>query len=631
MERLRRWACVLQRQLQGLSGEAAESEEEEVQHQQAASAAAAAGVQPGSDASAAGVGQQQQQYLGSLAGQLPDDEGAVRASLAGEVPAGEVAGIGVRENTLYGSAMTPPESPYKEQQLAALNQQQEDDAAAANSAAQPDSEAQQQGEEQGEAALADGTSEQQQQQYHGSEASLSLAGSCITAKPSSQFSLGGAGSRPHISYNDSEPMLTPPALQLDPLSAGASAAAVDEVGIAAAAGGAGGITLKANSAAAHGALTSDELQAAAEAAAVAAASLPSSPRAGAAAAAAAAGVSIWEAAGAAAAQLPAGSVAPAQAKLAYKALLDSNSQQQDGATAAAGAEQGGRTYGLAELVGEVSDTLSSARSDAGVASSSQRDLLSSRHVMLQVAEEQQGADDAAASDAERQKQQAAGTGFRSGRSSPLRSPRGMQRSSLPGVFNAFSCGWLEFGSFMCWPSGMNKVQASRSICSKTLALPCCCSRDPLPGCMALYARHAWAVVAMSPQPLAAVLTSSPYRDICCTQAPQKMQQLAAKMALQVRTLPLGRPFLTYVIVVTSAAWMQAPQRKQLAAKTTLQVKVMWSRRAGKATGSGQLAACATALLVVPLQMLQSQLLLQQTASPQEPAAALAPAGAWCQG
>jgi hypothetical protein len=491
MERLRRWACVLQRQLQGLSGEAAESEEEDVQHQQAGSAAAAAGVQSGSDAAAAGVGQQQQQqqqqYLGSLAGQLPDDEAAVRASLAGEVPAGEVAGIGVRENTLYGSAMTPPESPYKEQQqqLAALNQQQEDDAAAAaNSAAQADTEAQQQqGEEQGGAALAGGTSEQQQ--YHGSEASISLAGSCITVKPSSQFSLGGAGSRPHISYDDSEPMLTPPALQLDPLSAGASAAAVDEVGIAAAAavGAAGSITLKANTAVAPGALTSDELQAAAEAAAVAAASLPSSPRAGAAAAAAAAGVSIWEAAGAAAAQLPAGSVAPAQAKLAYKALLDSNSQQQDGATAAAAAEQGGRTYGLAELVGEVSDALSSARSDAGVASSSQRDLLSSRHVMLQVAEEQQAADDAAASDAERQKQQAAGTGLRSGRSSPLRSPRGVQRSSLPGMFDAFSCSWQEFGFFSCWLARMNVPQPMRSMCS--LALPCFSHKDPLPCCISL--------------------------------------------------------------------------------------------------------------------------------------------------
>jgi hypothetical protein len=431
MERLRRWACLLQRQLQGLPGEACESEEEELQHaSQAAGAAAAAGVQSGSDAAAAGVGQQQ--YLGSLAGQLPDDEAAVRASLAGEVPAGEVAGIGVRENTLYGSAMTPPESPYKEQQqqLAELSQQQEEDAI--NSAAQADSEAQQQqqqGEEQEEAALAGGASEQQQ--YHGSEASLSLAVSCITVKPSSLFSLGGAGSRPHISYDDSEPMLTPPALQLDPLSAGVST--VDEgIAAAAAAAGAGGITLKANTVAAAGALTSDELQAAAQAAAVAAASLPSSPRAGAAAAAAAAGVSIWEAAGAAAAQLPAGSVAPAQAKLAYKALLDSNSQQQGGATAAAAAEPGGRMYGLAELVGEVSDALSSARSDAGAASGSQRDL-SSRHVMLQVAEEQQASENAAASDAERLKQQAAGTGVRSGRSSPMRSPRGMQRSSLPGT------------------------------------------------------------------------------------------------------------------------------------------------------------------------------------------------------
>ncbi|KAF6264137.1 hypothetical protein COO60DRAFT_220743 [Scenedesmus sp. NREL 46B-D3] len=130
MERLRRWACVLQRQLQGLAGEADESEEDEVQ----VPAGAAAGVHAGNDAAAAAAGQQQ--YLGGLAGRLPG-ELAVGASLAGEVAAGEVAGIGVRENTLYGSAMTPPDSPYKEQQqqLAALDQQHE---LAAKSPAQAD-------------------------------------------------------------------------------------------------------------------------------------------------------------------------------------------------------------------------------------------------------------------------------------------------------------------------------------------------------------------------------------------------------------------------------------------------------------------------------------------------------------
>jgi hypothetical protein len=427
MDRLRRWANLLQRQLQGLAGEGCGSEEEAADVQ----LAAAAGVQAGVDA-AAGQQQQQQQYLGSFAGNLPE-ELAMRASLAGEVPAGEVAGIGVRENTLYGSAMTPPESPYKEQQeqIAALNQQG-DGAADCLVEAECATQAQQQQQrvdEQEEAALSGGASEQHQ--YRNSEASISLAGSCIAAKPSSQFSLGVSSSR-HISYDDSEPMLTPAALQLDPLSADTSATAV------ATAPAAGGITLKASTAAAPGLLTDEELQAAAEAAAVAAASLPSSPRAGAAAAAAAAGsagmVSIWEAAGAAAAQLPAGSVAPAQAKLAYKALLDTNAQQQDSAAAAAGAEQGsGRTYGLAELVGEVSDSLSSARSEAGTGSGSQRGL-SSRQVVLQVPEgqqEQQAAADAAR-EAEKLKQCAAGVAAGSGRSSPCQSPRGPQRSSLPG-------------------------------------------------------------------------------------------------------------------------------------------------------------------------------------------------------
>jgi hypothetical protein len=431
MERLRRWAGLLQRQLQGLTGEACESEEE-VEVQPAAAAAAA--VQASSDASAAAAAgqQQQQQYRGSFAGGLPEDL-AVRASLAGEVPAGEVAGIGVRENTLYGAAMTPPESPYKEQQgqLAALSQLRDDatDCSAQTGDVAQTQQQQQQIDEQEDAALSGSTSEQQQ--YHGSEASLSLAGSCIAAKPSSQFSLGG--SRPHISYDDSEAMLTPTALQLDPLSADASAVAL---GASNAVGG--GITLKASTAAAApGFLTSEELQAAAEAAAVAAASLPSSPRAGAAAAAAAAGsagmVSIWEAAGAAAAQLPAGSVAPAHAKLAYKALLDSNTPQQN--DAAAGSEQtsqGSRTYGLAELVGEVSDALSSARSDAGASSGSQRGL-SSRQVVLHVAEGQQAdADAAAAGEAEKVKQRAAGMAAGSGRSSPCHSPRGLQRSSFPG-------------------------------------------------------------------------------------------------------------------------------------------------------------------------------------------------------
>lgn len=440
MERLRRWAGVLQRQLQGLAGEACESEEEAVVQ------LATPGVQGSNDAATAAAAGQQQ-YLGSLAGNLPVDDD-VRASLAGEVAAGAVAGIGVRENTLYGAAMTPPESPYKEQQeqMAALNQQRDENAA--DCSAQADDAAaqqqQQRGDEQESATLSGCASEQQQ--YHGSEASLSLAGSCIAAKPSSQFSLGGIGSRPHISYDDSEAMLTPPALQLDPLSADTSATA-----LGASSATAGGITLKASTAAAPGLLTSDELQAAAEAAAVAAASLPSSPRAGAAAAAAGSAgmVSIWEAAGAAAAQLPAGSVAPAHAKLAYKALLDSNSQQRDSA-AAAGAEQtsqGSRTYGLAELVGEVSDALSSARSYAGALSGSQRGV-SSRQVLLQVAEGQQEQQAAAdAREAEKAKQQrSAGMAAGSGRSSRCQSPSGLQRSSLPGELRVFLCAALRTGA-----------------------------------------------------------------------------------------------------------------------------------------------------------------------------------------
>ncbi|WIA35431.1 hypothetical protein OEZ86_003873 [Tetradesmus obliquus] len=136
MERLRRWAGVLQRQLQGLAGEACESEEEAVVQ------LATPGVQCSGDAATAAAAGQQQ-YLGSLAGNLPVDDD-VRASLAGEVAAGAVAGIGVRENTLYGAAMTPPESPYKEQQehMAALNQQRDDDAA--DCSAQADDAAQQQ-------------------------------------------------------------------------------------------------------------------------------------------------------------------------------------------------------------------------------------------------------------------------------------------------------------------------------------------------------------------------------------------------------------------------------------------------------------------------------------------------------
>ncbi|WIA15231.1 hypothetical protein OEZ85_001907 [Tetradesmus obliquus] len=141
MERLRRWAGVLQRQLQGLAGEACESEEAAVVQ------LATPGVQGSNDAATAAAAGQQQ-YLGSLAGNLPVDDD-VRASLAGEVAAGAVAGIGVRENTLYGAAMTPPESPYKEQQeqMAALNQQRDENAA--DCSAQADDAAAQQQQQRG--------------------------------------------------------------------------------------------------------------------------------------------------------------------------------------------------------------------------------------------------------------------------------------------------------------------------------------------------------------------------------------------------------------------------------------------------------------------------------------------------
>lgn len=100
-------------------------------------------------------------------------------------------------------------------------------------------------------------------------------------------------------------------------------------------------------------LTQEDLEAAAEAA-VLAASQPGSPQCGAVA-------NPWEAAGAAAALLPAGAIAPAHVKLAYRALFDSSNQQQGGEEPAdSGADEplgsGGASgrFGLAELVSEAS-------------------------------------------------------------------------------------------------------------------------------------------------------------------------------------------------------------------------------------------------------------------------------------
>lgn len=172
--------------------------------------------------------------------------------------------------------------------------------------------------------------------------------------------------------------IAPSTLQLDPLATDTALQPAAAAAVVTAGGGNRGLETKPPS---H--LTADDLEAAAEAAAVAA-SQPGSPQSG-------SPSNPWDTAGATAAQLPAGSVPPAHAKLAYRALLDN--KQQDNAAAAegqsvdrplSGGSASGR-YGLAELVVEKSDAINSARSDINQPSSSRP--LSSRQVQVQIQQE----------------------------------------------------------------------------------------------------------------------------------------------------------------------------------------------------------------------------------------------------
>lgn len=416
MQKVRRWASVLQQRLQGLAGEEASQNE----LKQASTELTSHTMQQGQQQ------QQQRSWQLDVQEEAPQQQAALQSSLAGEVPAGAVAGIGVRENTLYGtSAPSSPLQPallsqqqQQQQHCSDVEMQQQAEVKAVAAATQAQDEQQQHEQEQqqqepqqvqqeqeqaSEACLSAGASSITVKYGQLSEACLSAGASSITVKRSSQFSQADSGIsvRPYMSYDDEDDIAlpTPPSLELDPLPAAVDPGAAVPASL----------TVKALTGLCL--ITSEELDVAAATAAVAAASVPSSPRAVAAVAAASVpsspragavtaggsmGVSIWEAAGAAAAQISASSVAPSVAKLAFRALPGSVGGHFEMAAEAAeplrgtssGTVNSGRTYGLAELVGEVSDAISSARSDVGAAGPG----FSSRQVHLQMFGDQREGD-----------------------------------------------------------------------------------------------------------------------------------------------------------------------------------------------------------------------------------------------
>ncbi|KAF8060600.1 Pacrg [Scenedesmus sp. PABB004] len=341
MARVRGWATGLQRALRGEGEEAAAASEEEAADEADAVAAAAARPAPAPAALAEGLAAAAAQLSGSASG--GGGAAGARCSLQGEVRAApEVAGIGVRDNGLFAGGSPGEHAAERGEERHAL--QPGGGAGGAGDGAPRQLPAIRVTSPGAAAAEAADAADAPAPAPRGEAGASGPPRAGVTPE---RLATAPRGAAPHVSYDDALP--TPPALQLDSL-----AASPDGEREPAAAAAATRPEL----------LTSQDLQAVAEAASIAAASVPSSPLAG--GAASRSGGDPWEAAGAAAAQLPAGGVAPAHAKLAYRALLDGGAPPDgppESGGGGGGSAGGSARYGLAELVGEVSDAISSARSD----------------------------------------------------------------------------------------------------------------------------------------------------------------------------------------------------------------------------------------------------------------------------